>query len=312
MSDDPFDPIPGQVETLRPGLRRILAPNASPMTYRGTNTYILGTDSLALIDPGPESAQHLSAILAAVGDTPLTHIFVTHSHVDHSPLAAPLAEKTGARIIAFGDSYAGQSDVMRRLAADGYTGGGEGVDHAFKPDVCLADGEAIACGAGQLRAIHTPGHMGNHLCFKWEDVMFSGDHVMGWASSMVSPPDGDIRDFMTSCRKLLGTDANTFYPGHGAPITDPAGRLTWLIKHREDRTAQIIAQLGNGPADVMALTEKIYAESPATLHKAAARNVFAQLIDLHGQDQVSATPTLTVNQFVVGSIPTAGAKPSPE
>lgn len=293
MTQDPFDPVPGTVETLQIGLRRILAPNASPMTFRGTNTYIVGTESLAVIDPGPDDLQHLFAILAALGDKPLTHIFVTHSHLDHSPLAQPLADETGARVIAFGDSSAGQSPVMRQLVADGYTEGGEGIDHAFKPHVCIGDGEAIDGGDWKISAIHTPGHMGNHMCFAWEDVVFSGDHVMGWASSMVSPPDGDIADFMASCEKLRGTSATKFYPGHGAPITDPAARVAWLIKHRQDRTAQILDALRGGPADVMSLTRSLYADVPATLHKAAARNVLAHLIDLHTIGLVKAQPTLS-------------------
>lgn len=295
MTTDPFDPAPGRVDTLQAGLRRILAPNPSPMTYRGTNTYLIGTDSLAVIDPGPDDLQHLFAVLAALGDKPLTHIFVTHSHLDHSPLATPLAEETGARIVAFGDSYAGQSAVMRRLVAKGYSGGGEGVDLSFNPHVTLEDQEVIACGAGTFRAIHTPGHMGNHLCFAWEDVVFTGDHIMGWASSMVSPPDGDIADFMASCRKLQGVDATTFHPGHGAPIEDPMGRISWLIAHRKDRTTQIINQLTAGPTDVTSLTKRIYADAPPALHRAAARNVFAHLVDLHEQGQVTATPTLSAD-----------------
>lgn len=293
MNDDPFDPVAGRVDTLRNGLRRILAPNPSPMTHRGTNTYLIGTRQQAVIDPGPDELQHLFAILAALGDKPLTHIFVTHAHLDHSPLAKPLSEETGAVIVGFGDSRAGQSPAMRALAADGDSGGGEGVDHAFVPQIRMADGDVISGPDWQLRAIHTPGHMGNHLCFAWQDVVFTGDHVMGWASSMVSPPDGDVADFMASCRKLQDVPASVFYPGHGAPVTDPAARLDWLIAHREDRMAQIIQWLAVGPADVMSLTKRIYADAPPDLHRAAARNVFAHLVDLHGKGRVRADPTLS-------------------
>ena len=304
MSDDPFEPVPGRVDTLGDGVRRIVAPNASPMTFKGTNTYIVGTDSLVVIDPGPEDSQHLFAILAALDGKPVTQICATHAHSDHSPLAASLAKETGAPIVAFGDHKAGQSAVMRRLMADGYTGGGEGIDANFKPHIYLGDEEILASGAGPIRAIHTPGHMGNHLCFAWEDVIFSGDHVMGWASSMVSPPDGDISDFMASCRKLQGSGATVFYPGHGAPITDPEGRLAWLIKHRSERNAQILDHLAKGPADIATLTGDIYADVPRNLHPAAARNVFAHLIGLHETGHVVATPSLS---------PTAtfARKPSP-
>lgn len=292
MCLDLFDPVPGVVHELRSGLQRILAPNPSPMTFRGTNTYIIGQNSLAVIDPGPDDLQHLFAILAAVKDKPVTHIFVTHSHLDHSPLSVALAEETGARIVAFGDSDAGQSKIMQRLAKDGLADGGEGVDRNFRPDVALADGEAIAGDGWAIRAIHTPGHMGNHLCYGWEDVIFTGDLVMGWASSMVSPPDGDVNDFMQSCRKLQGVDASVFYPGHGAPIEDPQGRIDWLIAHREGRTAQIIAALRDGPASVHELTQQIYTDASSGLLRAAARNVFAHLVALQEQGLVTAHPGL--------------------
>lgn len=288
-----FDPVPGAVDHLKPGLRRVVAPNPSAMTYRGTNTYLIGQDQIAVIDPGPLDMQHFSALMTAVGTQSITHICVTHSHLDHSPLARTLADETGAPIIAFGDSYAGQSQVMRDLARDGLAGGGEGVDHSFRPDVCLADQEMIKGADWKLRAIHTPGHMGNHLCFAWEDALFTGDLVMGWASSLVSPPDGNLTDFMASCRKLQGVDATTFYPGHGAPIDDPQGRLDWLITHRESRTTQVLDALARGPANVAALTTQIYTDVPEALLPAAARNVFAHLIDLHERGLVQAAPKLS-------------------
>lgn len=302
MLSDPFDPVPGVVEDLRPDLSRILAPNPSPMTHRGTNTYLLGTDSLAVIDPGPESPSHFDAILSAIAQRSLTHIFVTHSHLDHSPLAKPLAEATGATIIAFGDSYSGQSRIMRHLAKAGLTDGGEGVDRTFKPDVCLADGEAIAGDGWSIRAVHTPGHMGNHLCFATQDILFSGDLVMGWASSLVSPPDGDLTDFMQSCRKLQGVDGKVFYPGHGAPIDDPQGRLEWLINHRNQRTEQVLNALRDGPSDIPGLTLRIYTDAPPGLLAAAARNVFAHLVDLHERGLVTADPGLSLNaQFALNT-----------
>ncbi|SEW11570.1 Glyoxylase, beta-lactamase superfamily II [Cognatiyoonia koreensis] len=303
MLQDTFDPVPGVVHDLQPGLRRVLAPNPSPMTFTGTNTYIVGEESLAIIDPGPDDMQHLFALLAAVRDRPVTHIFVTHSHIDHSPLAVAVAEETGATIIGFGDRYAGQSKVMRQLSDAGLAGGGEGVDPHFRPDVTLTDGEAIAGQDWAIRAIHTPGHMGNHLCLAWRDALFTGDLVMDWASSLVSPPDGDLTDFLDSCRRLQGVDASVFYPGHGAPVTDPQARLKWLIEHREMRTQQILNSLSAGPASVTALTLQIYDDTPETLLPAASRNVFAHLVHLHENEAVVAHPTLSPNaQFTLTQV----------
>ena len=184
-----FDPQPGTPEILGPGLRRVLAPNPSPMTFRGTNTYLVGTRELAVIDPGPEDPVHLYAIMAALepGQS-ISHILVTHAHIDHSPLAAALSERSGAQIWAFGDALAGRSAVMQDLAARGLAGGGEGVDMNFAPHHLLADGDVIEGDGWQLETIHTPGHFGNHIAFAMEDVCFTADHVMGWASSLVSTP----------------------------------------------------------------------------------------------------------------------------
>lgn len=287
QAPDAFNPTPGAPETLAPGLRRILAPNPSPMTYRGTNTYLVGTRSIAVIDPGPDSAPHLEAILSAVqpGQT-VTHIVVTHSHLDHSPLARPLAERCGAPVLALGDSEAGRSPVMRDLAASGLVSGGEGVDHDFIPDQLVQDGEVISGDDWALEVIHTPGHLGNHIALAWGDACFTGDHVMGWASSLVSPPEGDLTDFMQSCRTLRDRNWSVFHPGHGAPVTDPIERLDWLITHRLSREASIRDALSDGPATARALAERIYTETPPALMGAAERNVFAHLVDLTGRELV--------------------------
>ncbi|MCB2137247.1 MAG: MBL fold metallo-hydrolase, partial [Rhodobacteraceae bacterium] len=193
------DAEPGRAVTLAPGLRRVLAPNPSPMTFRGTNTYILGEDAVAVIDPGPESEAHLAALLAAIGDAGrISHILVTHAHLDHSPLARRLARLSGAPVLAFGAAEDGRSARMAALAASGHAGGGEGVDTAFRPDCRLSDGDRIEGAGWVLEAIHTPGHFAGHLSFLWGDRVFSGDHVMGWASSLVSPPDGDMGAYMRS------------------------------------------------------------------------------------------------------------------
>lgn len=282
-----FDPRPGIPETLGPGVRRVLAPNPSPMTFRGTNTYLVGTRELAVIDPGPEDAAHLEAIMAALepGQS-ISHILVTHAHIDHSPLATALSKRCGAQIWAFGDAFAGRSTVMQDLAERGLAGGGEGVDMHFAPDHLLADGDVVEGDGWQLETIHTPGHFGNHISFGMGDLCFTGDHVMGWASSLVSPPDGDLTDFMQSCHRLNARNWTTFHAGHGAPITEANGRLDWLIEHRLGREAEILTVLADGPARAYDLACRIYTETPTALMGAATRNVFAHLVDLTGKKRV--------------------------
>lgn len=281
QTDASFNPSPGKPETLCPGLRRILAPNPSPMTCGGTNTYLLGTRALAVIDPGPDTPAHLDAILSALAPGQrISHILVTHAHLDHSPLAAALARETGAPVLAYGDAIAGRSVVMRQLAASGLARGGEGVDAGFAPDITLGDGETVTGDGWALTAHWTPGHFGNHLCFSWGRTVFTGDLVMGWASSLISPPDGDLTDFMMSCRKLQNLGADIFHAGHGAPIAEPARRLDWLISHRLSREAAIRDCLAAGPSDASALTRDIYTETPLALRPAAQRNVLAHLVDL--------------------------------
>ena len=288
---DDFNPAAGVAEELEPGLRRILAPNPSPMTYRGTNTYILGTRDLAVIDPGPMHQGHMEALMAAVGASQhISHIIVTHSHLDHSPLARPLAERTGAPVLAFGDALAGRSPVMAGLARDGLAGGGEGVDAGFKPDRCLRDGERLSGSGWELTVLHTPGHIGNHICLGWEDRCFTADHVMGWASSLVSPPDGDLSDFMQSCNRLRTDSWRVFYPGHGAPVTDPRARVEWLIDHRRGREASILQALSGNQRTAASLAIEIYMEIPQALLGAATRNVLAHLIDLVAQAKARRLP----------------------
>ena len=287
MIDD-FNPTPGTAISLAPDLRRIVAPNPSPMTYRGTNTYLLGQSEIAVIDPGPDESSHLQAILTALElGQRITHILTTHAHRDHSPLARPLSAHTGAPVYAYGGPEAGRSSVMAELATSGLMRGGEGVDGSFAPDITLKDNEIIAGKDWQLRALWTPGHFGNHLCFQMDGAIFCGDLVMGWASSLVSPPDGDLTDFMASCRKLQERRAVVLHPGHGAPITDPTARLAWLIAHREGREAQILAQLAHGPATAAQIARAIYTDIDPALLPAATRNVLAHLIDLMGKNHAA-------------------------
>jgi len=295
-----FNPIAGEPLVLAENLALLLAPNPSPMTYLGTNTYLLGRETLAIIDPGPDDPAHLAALQKAIAGRPVSHIFVTHSHLDHSPLASGLSAQTNAPIFAFGRSSAGRSAVMRQLAQDGLAGGGEGIDDRFAPDQLLRDGDIVSGAWGSITALHTPGHIGNHLCFLWSDAIFTGDHVMGWASSLVSPPDGDLTDFMASCTRLKQRSARIYYPGHGAPVTDPAARMDWLINHRKSREAQILAALTDQAGTLSDLTTLIYHDVAPALQRAARRNVFAHLVDLHTRGKVTAMPCLsTTANFAV-------------
>lgn len=288
-----FNPPAGIACQLAPGLRRILAPNPSAMTFRGTNTYLLGTREIAVIDPGPAHQGHLAAILNATNQQRVTHIIVTHTHLDHSPLAAPLAKATGAPVLAFGGATAGRSKVMTALAANGFASGGEGVDTTFIPDVRLVDGDRVSSDDWSLEVIHTPGHLGNHICLAWGTDCFTGDHIMGWASSLVSPPDGDLTDFMASCTRLRARDWHKFYPGHGDVIDAPQDRLSWLMAHRTSREASILEVLREGPTTAAEITARVYADTPRAMHPAAARNVLAHLIDLMGQSEVSPQGSLS-------------------
>jgi len=296
MQDDPghFDPPPGVAVALAPDLVRVLAPNPSAMTFRGTNTYLLGRAALCVIDPGPDDPAHLAALLAAIGGRHVTKIIVTHSHRDHSAAAPALREATGAPVVAFGKSTAGRSALMEQRLAAGLVAGGEGVDTGFAPDIRLADGAEVAGEGWQLRALHTPGHFGNHLCLLWGRHLFSGDHAMGWASSLVSPPDGDMAAYMASCARLLALGPVTLLPGHGAAVPDGAARLRALIAHRQAREAAIRAALARGPQRLAPLTTSVYTDTPPALFPAAQRNVLAHLIDLESRNLVrSADSPLT-------------------
>ena len=279
---------------LEPGLRRLRAPNAAPMTHTGTNTYLLGAEQIAVIDPGPESPEHLDAILAAVGGADVTAILVTHSHLDHSPLARPLSAATGAPVYAAGNSAWGRSEVMARLAAEGGLGGGEGVDPAFMPDHQLQEGSVIESLGWQIETLCTPGHMANHLSFAWNGALFSGDLVMGWATSVVSPPDGDMTAFYASLERLMTRSDRVYYPGHGDPVTQPADRLTELYEHRRTRERAILAALANAPATAAELADTIYTDIDPALIPMARRNVLAHLIDLAGQNQILTNAPITV------------------
>lgn len=260
-------------------LRIITADNPSPLTGAGTNTFLLGRSRIAVIDPGPDLPAHRAALLAAAKGGRITHIFVTHAHLDHSGGARALAQATGAPILGFGPAESGRSAVMERLARDGSLAGGEGLDRDFAPDIALADGAVTEGDEWSLTARHTPGHFAGHLSFQQDRTVFCGDVVMGWSSTLISPPDGDLADYFRSLARLDALGAETLLPAHGEAVRDPGARLSELAAHRRTRTAQILAALQQGSGTAEALARRIY-EVPPALIPAATRNVLAHLIAL--------------------------------
>ncbi|PIP97145.1 MAG: MBL fold metallo-hydrolase [Rhodobacterales bacterium CG18_big_fil_WC_8_21_14_2_50_71_9] len=299
MADDPFDRDPavlhGVAEDVAPGVRRVVAPNPSPMTFTGTASYLVGRERIAVIDPGPDDPRHIAALRVAAGVGRVVAILVTHTHLDHSAGAAALSAATGAPSYAFGPHGAGIAPRMQALsaadaAAGGALGGGEGADRGFAPTHWLGDGGTVESDEWRLGALHTPGHLSNHLCFALEGagVLFTGDHVMGWATSMVSPPDGDMAAFMASLEKLARRDDRLYLPGHGRPVRDPAAMVAWQMAHRRAREGQILDALAQGSADPHALTRALYADVDPRLWPAAARSVLAHLLALEAGGRVQA------------------------
>lgn len=292
----------GIAEPVAPGIRRLLCNNPSPFTYLGTNTYLVGDGGgIAVIDPGPDAPGHRDAIMAALrpGEH-ISHIVVTHAHGDHTPLAGPLSVDTGAPVLAYGPATRGQSEIMRDLSAGAALGGGEGIDASFAPDQQLEDGEEIVGDGWKLLALWTPGHLCNHLSFDCDTgsgygTVFTGDHVMGWSTSIVSPPDGDLTQFMESCDKLRSRPASLYLPGHGAEVTDPHARLDWLIAHRRGRETSILDALADGPNDAASLAARVYTDTPPELLPAATRNVLAHLIDLTVNSKVAPVGDLSID-----------------
>lgn len=295
MTDDVAPPA-GECVVLRPGIRRILAPNPSMMTQNGTNTYIVGSGHVAVIDPGPAIDAHLDAILAALSPGErVSHILVTHAHLDHSALAPRLAGITGAAVYGYGDAESGRSETMKRLPTGPFAGGGEGADRGFSPDFTLSHGARVANDSWDLMAIHTPGHFGNHLCFASGDILFTGDHIMGWSTSLISPPDGDMTDYMASLRKIASATWSMLLPAHGDPVHTPAQRIADLIAHRLAREATLLAAVQSGISAIDALTLWVYPDLAPALLPAARRNIFAHLIDLSTRNVIQATPYLSEN-----------------
>lgn len=276
----------------------VSANNPSPMTGPGTNSYVLhGEDAAIVIDPGPDDPAHLEALLCAIGPRKLNAIVVTHAHLDHSALARRLSDKTQAPIMAYGGATSGRHPTIERLVKAGMQMAGEGADVHCVPDVLLCDGDEIAFGQGGLRVLHTPGHMGGHICLALGSVLFSGDHVMAWAPSLIAPPDGHMRDYMTSLRRLMASDWTAILPGHGPRILNTSQRLEDLWQHRKAREQAIVSALAIGPATPRDLTAALYSAITPALWPAAELSVVSHLIDLHERSLVN-----TANGFQTDSL----------
>ncbi|PJG49706.1 MBL fold metallo-hydrolase [Sphingobium sp. LB126] len=281
----PFDlaDLPtGTLMRLSPLVARVLAPNPSPFTYTGTQTYVVGVEEVAVIDPGPDDPAHLAALLDAIDGRPVTAILCTHTHRDHSPAAAPLSARTGAPVIGCAPLTL-DDDGPRADAA---------FDAAYRPDRVLADGERLGGQGWTLAAVATPGHTSNHLCFALleEDALFTGDHVMGWSTSIVSPPDGDMTDYMASMQRLLDRDDLIYYPAHGDPVESPRRLVRGMMGHRKQREGQIVRFLErNGASEIPDMVVEMYKGVDPRLHSAAGRSVLAHLIDLDGRGIAAAT-----------------------
>ena len=318
MTSIPFvaldDPRYGEAVQISPLIRRVIAHNPSRFTYHGTGTYIVGHGDVAVIDPGPALDEHRAALASALRGERVVAIVVTHCHSDHSPLAGWLAEHTGAPTYGVGPHVAAAHDwptdqwpdfpiPAEDLAQLAAMGADEAVDHAFDPTVRVADGDTFAAGEGwRLVGVHTPGHAANHLCVALpeERALFTGDHVMGWSTTVVSPPDGDMDQYLASLRRVIERDDAVLYPTHGAPITEPGPFLQAYLQHRLDREQQILDALRHGHGTLDAIVAELYADVHPALHHAAARSVFAHLLGMisHGQVDVVEGPPHPLATFV--------------
>jgi glyoxylase-like metal-dependent hydrolase (beta-lactamase superfamily II) len=296
MSEDiPFNRTlrlgPGVIDHVAPGVRRILVDNPGPFTFKGTLSYIIGRGRVAIIDPGPVDARHTAVLIDAVRGETVTHIIITHTHRDHSPGAAPLKEMTGALTVGEGPHRSSRPLFIgetARLDAGG--------DTDFVPDHRVADGDAIVGDGWALEAIATPGHTANHMAFalRGTDILFSGDHVMGWSTSIVAPPDGSMRDYMASLDRLAARPETVYLPGHGDVIPNAPDFVARYIAHRRGREASILHRLGKGESDIAGLVRAIYIGLDPRLSGAAALSTLAHLEDLTARGLVvtDGTPSI--------------------
>ena len=282
MADDiPFnkelDLAPDTVDEPVPGVRRVMANNPGPFTFKGTLSYIVGCGKVAIIDPGPDDAAHIGALLDAVRGETVTHIFVTHTHRDHSPAVPAIKAATGATVYAEGPHRA-----ARPLHIGEHNPLDSSGDHDFRPDVQLKDGEVVEGDGWAIEAVTTPGHTANHMAFALKDrnILFAGDHVMGWATSIVAPPDGAMSDYMASLDKLARRDEDLYFSGHGPAIPDAKRFVNYYILHRKAREASILHRLGKGAADIPSIVRAIYIGIDPRLTGAAGLSVLAHMEDL--------------------------------
>lgn len=272
-----FDPFYGEAVKETDWIERVTVRNPGPFTFYGTNSYVLGKSSVAVIDPGPDDDNHLEALLRTVGDRPVTHIIVSHTHVDHSPLARRLSEITGAKIYAEGPHR-----PARPLRLGEINPLDASADIEFKPDIELADGDEISGEGWTLQAIHTPGHTANHAVFSFleENILFSADHVMAWATSIVAPPDGAMADYMSSLRKLFEREEHFYLPGHGGRVENPKRFVRALLAHRITREQSVMERLKKGDRRIPDIVREIYRDIDPKLHGAAALSMLAHMEDL--------------------------------
>lgn len=271
----------GEPQQVSPLIRRVVANNPGPFTYKGTGVYMIGKGEIALIDPGPDTPDNLDMLMRAVGDERLTHIFVTHFHKDHSPAARLLAEQTGAKIYASEIALKHDPCEVVRLEA--------GDDTAFAPDIVIADGERFQGPGWTLEAVATPGHTAHHMAYALaeENALFPGDHIMGWSTTIIGPPDGDMSAYLDSLQKVQDRDHATLWPTHGPPIRQPRPFIQAYLDHRLDREAQVVTQLKSGKRVIKDMVAEMYADVDKRLHPAACHSVLAHMIRLLQLGQVS-------------------------
>jgi glyoxylase-like metal-dependent hydrolase (beta-lactamase superfamily II) len=282
----------GEPTALAPGILRIVAPNAGPLTFKGTNTYLVGNKSLAVIDPGPSDPEHLAAILKAAGQRPITHILTTHTHRDHVNGVAALKAATAAIVYAYP-----RDSIASRIAREAAPSGSSFIDYNFAPDQRLADGDVVQGLDWALQAIHTPGHAPDHLVFAHRDhnVVFSGDHVMAWNTTIVAPPEGRMADYISSLEKLLGRDDRVFMPGHGGRLEQPQRTLKAYLLHRRWREQAILAALKDGASTIRQIVPAVYKDAAPDVIPAATLSVQAHVEHLIEKGLASSAGPLTVD-----------------